>query len=76
MKTKIIISLLGLLFIAGDFVSTNPELMANIQDENGINVLGSSGHCILLIVDGSLTPVDITEGFMYDTGSATNGVLT
>ena len=63
-------------FIAGDFVSTNPELMANIQDENGINVLGSSGHCILLIVDGSLTPVDITEGFMYDTGSATNGVLT
>ena len=63
-------------FIAGDFVSTNPELIANIQDENGINVLGSSGHCILLIVDRSLTPIDITEGFMYDTGSATNGVLT
>ena len=63
-------------FIAGDFVSTNPELIAHINDENGINILGSSGHGILLIVDGSITPVDITEGFMYEIGSATNGVLT
>ena len=57
-------------------MSTNPELIAHIQDENGINIIGSSGHCILLIVDGSITPIDITEGFMYDVGSATNGVLT
>ncbi|MCD6176651.1 MAG: hypothetical protein J7K29_02320, partial [Candidatus Cloacimonetes bacterium] len=63
-------------FIAGDFVSTSPELIAHIEDENGINIIGSSGHCILLIIDGSLTPIDVTDGFMYATGSATAGELT
>jgi len=63
-------------FIAGDFVSTNPELIAHIEDENGINIIGSSGHCILLIIDGSLTPIDVTDEFMYVAGSATVGELT
>ena len=63
-------------FIAGDFVSTNPTLIAHIEDENGINILGSSGHCILLIIDESLMPIDVTDGFMYDIGSATEGELT
>ncbi len=63
-------------FIAGDFVSTSPTLIAYIEDENGINILGSSGHCILLIIDESLMPIDVTDGFMYDIGSATEGELT
>ncbi|MEA2095112.1 MAG: C25 family cysteine peptidase [Candidatus Cloacimonadota bacterium] len=63
-------------FIAGDFVSTSPTLIAHIEDENGINILGSSGHCILLIIDESLIPIDVTDGFMYDIGSATEGELT
>lgn len=62
-------------FVAGDFVSTSPELIAYIQDENGINILDSSGHSILMILDNSLTPINITNGFVYDTGSATSGVL-
>ncbi|MDP8268639.1 MAG: C25 family cysteine peptidase [Candidatus Tenebribacter davisii] len=63
-------------FIAGDFVSTEPTLIAHIEDENGINILGSSGHCILLIIDGSISPIDITDGFIYSAGSATEGELT
>ena len=62
-------------FVAGDFVSTTPTLIAHIEDENGINILGSSGHNILLIIDGSLTPINVTEGFIYYTGSATEGEL-
>nr|MDA3814463.1 C25 family cysteine peptidase [Candidatus Cloacimonadota bacterium] len=62
-------------FIAGDFVSTDPTLIAHIEDENGINILGSSGHNILLIIDDSLTPINVTDGFMYNTGSATEGEL-
>jgi len=63
-------------FIAGDFVSTSPTLIAHIEDENGINILGSLGHCILIIIDGSLTPIDVTDGFIYNIGSATQGELT
>ena len=63
-------------FIAGDFVSTDPTLIAHIEDENGINILGSLGHCILLIIDGSITPINVTDGFMYNTSSATEGELT
>ena len=63
-------------FIAGDFVSTDPTLFAHIEDENGINILGSSGHGILLIIDDSINPIEITDGFMYDLGSATEGELT
>ncbi len=63
-------------FVAGDFVSTDPTLIAHIEDENGINILDSSGHSIMLILDNSLTPVNVTDGFMYYTGSATEGGLT
>jgi hypothetical protein len=56
-------------------VSTDPTLIAHIEDENGINILGSSGHNILLIIDDSLTPINVTDGFMYNTGSATEGEL-
>ena len=62
-------------FVTGDFVSTSPELIAHMEDENGINTIGSSGHCILLIIDGSLTPIDVTDGFLYNIGSATEGEL-
>jgi len=63
-------------FVAGDFVSTDPTVIAHIEDENGINILDSSGHSIMLILDNSLTPVNVTDGFLYNSGSATEGDLT
>ncbi|MCD4796107.1 MAG: hypothetical protein K8R49_02915, partial [Candidatus Cloacimonetes bacterium] len=63
-------------FIEGDYVSTDPVLIADIEDENGINILGSAGHKILLLLDDSIEPIDVTTGFIYDLGSCTKGELT
>ncbi|MCK4694814.1 MAG: hypothetical protein KAT74_03585, partial [Candidatus Cloacimonetes bacterium] len=63
-------------FIEGDYVSTNPLLMAEIEDENGINILGSAGHKILLLLDDTMEPIDVTSGFIYNIGSFTKGELT
>lgn len=63
-------------FNAGDFVSTNPQLIAEIEDENGINILGDAGHRILLTIDEWELPVDVTPGFVYNNGSSTSGILT
>lgn len=62
-------------FKDGDYVSTDPLLIAEIEDENGINILGSSGHKILLILDNSFEPIDVTLGFVYNVGSCTKGEL-
>lgn len=62
-------------FQSGDYVSTNPQLIAEIEDENGINVLGSAGHKILVIIDNSLEPIDVTSSFVYYAGSHTRGEL-
>jgi len=63
-------------FLAGDYVSTLPLLIANIEDENGINIVGAAGHKIMLLIDDSTELIDVTTGFVYDTGSFTKGKLT
>lgn len=63
-------------FRPGDTVGTNPTLYARISDSNGINVTGSSGHNILLVLDGSLQPIAATGYFSYDLDSHTQGLLT
>jgi hypothetical protein len=62
-------------FQTGDIVSTSPLVIAAIEDENGINTVGSAGHRILLLLDDSTQPIDATEGFSYDEGSCTQGEL-
>lgn len=62
-------------FVSGDYVSTNPVVIAEIQDENGINVTGSAGHKLLILLDEGIELIDVTEGFVYDLGSATAGEL-
>ncbi|MCB5246886.1 MAG: C25 family cysteine peptidase, partial [Candidatus Cloacimonetes bacterium] len=62
-------------FRPGDTVGTNPTLYARITDSNGINVTGSSGHNILLILDNSLQPLPVTDHFSYDLDSHTTGEL-
>ncbi|MBN1948303.1 MAG: hypothetical protein JW784_01035, partial [Candidatus Cloacimonetes bacterium] len=62
-------------FQTGDYVSTNPRLLAEIEDDNGINILGSAGHRILALLDDDLEPTDVTSGFIYYSGSHTKGEL-
>ena len=62
-------------FRPGDTVGTNTTLYADIYDSNGINITGSSGHNILLVIDNSLQPIAITDYFYYDKNSCTNGSL-
>ncbi|MCF7794569.1 MAG: hypothetical protein K9N09_11315 [Candidatus Cloacimonetes bacterium] len=62
-------------FASGDYVSTDPLIMAEIQDENGINITGAAGHKMLVLIDDSIEPIDVTEGFAYNVGSATSGEL-
>ncbi len=63
-------------FQTGDYVSTNPLLMATISDENGINILGSAGRKMLVQIDESQEFIDVTDGFVYDENSYTKGELT
>ena len=62
-------------FITGDYVSNEPTLIAAISDSNGINISGSAGHKILLLLDESNDPLDVTDHFIYDLNSYTQGEL-
>ena len=62
-------------FISGDYVSTTPQLIAAISDSNGINISGSAGHKILMILDNANEPVDVTDYFVYEIDSYTTGEL-
>ncbi|MBN1327363.1 MAG: hypothetical protein JW996_05375 [Candidatus Cloacimonetes bacterium] len=63
-------------FKDNDYVSTKPVLIADLEDQNGINILGSSGHKMLIVIDDEIGPFDVTSGFFYDLNSYTKGVLT
>jgi hypothetical protein len=63
-------------FQTGDYVSTNPLLMVEISDENGINILGSAGRKMLVQIDENQELIDVTDGFIYDENSCTKGELT
>ncbi|MDP2172494.1 MAG: type IX secretion system sortase PorU [Candidatus Cloacimonadaceae bacterium] len=63
-------------FREGDTVGTNPTLYARIADDNGINITGSAGRHILLVIDNSLQPIPVTKYFGYDRDSYTMGTLT
>jgi hypothetical protein len=62
-------------FRPGDTVGTSTTLLATISDSNGINITGSSGHSIFLVLDNSLQPISLTDYFSYDKGSFTKGSL-
>jgi len=60
-------------FREGDTVSSSPTLYASISDANGINLTGSAGHNIIVVLDDSLQPIPITGYFSYDKDSYTMG---
>lgn len=62
-------------FRNGDIVSTNPVLIAEIEDNSGINLMGKDGHKIIININGTTEITDVTSYFTYDEGSATKGKL-
>ncbi|MDD4805327.1 MAG: type IX secretion system sortase PorU [Candidatus Cloacimonetes bacterium] len=60
-------------FREGDTVSSSPTLYARISDANGINLTGSAGHSIIIVLDDSLQPIPVTSYFNYDKDSYTMG---
>ena len=59
----------------GDTVAPNTTLYAKIEDSNGINLSGISGHGILLVLDNALQPIVVTDYFSYNLDSHTAGQL-
>ena len=58
----------------GDPVSSSPVIIADLVDSSGLNLTGSSGHEIALIVDDNLE-FDITDYFEYNIDSYRSGTL-
>ncbi len=61
-------------FFNGDYVSSQPTLLVEIADENGINLTGEVGHRIEIVIDNVLKK-DVTEYFVYDVDSYKKGKL-
>ncbi len=61
-------------FNIGDLVPANPVIIAELEDENGINLTGEVGHTIEIKVDDA-QPVNITSFFAYDRDSYVSGKL-
>jgi hypothetical protein len=62
-------------FVDGDDVNTTPYFVAEISDEDGINVTGTGiGHNLQLTVDNdpSMT-YNLNDNFSYDFGTSTKG---
>lgn len=61
-------------FISGDRVASGETLNLIISDSSGINLTGSLGHGITLVIDEQVeNTVNLTELFQYDEGSFTVG---
>ena len=61
-------------FNDGDLIPNQPVLIAELDDENGINMTGETGHIISLKIDES-SPKDISGYFVYEKNSYTDGYI-
>ncbi len=59
----------------GQSISSNPLLIAEISDSNGVNILSKPGHKILAGFTGYNDLWDVTEDFYYYNNSYTRGEL-
>ncbi len=64
-------------FVSGDFVGENPEMIAVVFDESGINTTGNGiGHDLVAILDEQTSnPVVLNQYFKYDLDSYQRGVI-
>ncbi len=61
-------------FNSGDLVPASPVVIAEIKDENGVNLTGEIGHTIEIKIDGG-QPINITAFFAYERDSYLGGKL-
>ena len=61
-------------FSDGDLIPASPVLIATIQDNNGINMTGETGHFISVKIDNK-NPANISGYFLYEKDSFTKGYI-
>jgi len=63
------------IFVSGDYVAENPELLLKLSDPQGINITGEVGHKIELALGEDTRVIDLSPFFNYDSGSYTQGAI-
>ncbi|MBN2426339.1 MAG: type IX secretion system sortase PorU, partial [Calditrichaceae bacterium] len=61
-------------FLSGDLIKQSPMLIAEINDESGINITGEVGHTISMQIDNDAVK-DISDFFSYEKDSYTDGKI-
>ncbi|WP_045475104.1 type IX secretion system sortase PorU [Winogradskyella sp. PG-2] len=63
-------------FVSGGITNESPNLLAKLQDENGINTASGIGHDITAIIDGDETnPIVLNDYYQANIDDYTNGSL-
>ncbi len=63
-------------FVSGGITNESPNLLAKLQDENGINTASGIGHDITAIIDGDETnPVVLNNYYQANVDDYTNGTV-
>lgn len=61
-------------FTTGDLIRANPVLIAELSDDNGINMTGETGYKILLQIDDE-TPKNVSGFFSYERDKFDRGFI-
>ena len=61
-------------FSSGDYINRQPTLLAEIYDDQGINITGETGHTIMLQIDDN-KPVNLSGYFIYNKNSFQKGII-
>jgi hypothetical protein len=63
-------------FVSGGITNESPNLLAKLQDDNGINTASGIGHDITAILDGDETnPIVLNDYYQANVDDYTNGVV-
>ncbi len=63
-------------FLSGDKITSGETMTLAIFDSSGINLTGSLGHEITLVIDGSVeNTINLTDLFQYSPGSYLSGTI-
>jgi len=64
-------------FVSGGITNESPNLLAKLQDDNGINTASGIGHDITAIIDGDETnPIILNDYYQANVDDYTNGAVT
>lgn len=64
-------------FVSGGITNESPNLLAKLQDDNGMNTASGIGHDITAIIDGDETnPIVLNDYYQASVDDYTNGTVT